>query len=437
MPVPSPAAEARRHFALAALAGCNLLAGFLWQAVIYARLGPGASTDALVAAAVAPQAFTGMVGVALTSVLIPLFAGEERSGQNADGRRCHLQIGLLGLAAALALCLAAPWWTGLLFPGFDAETARLCAGLARVQALSVPFQLATTILSALLYARDRYVLVEAAALAATAPGLALLYHFLPDRGVEVAAWLGVGRAAVVWAVLLPTLGRTDGRPPRVGLAALLWRRGRPILANTAYAKADVFVDRSLLSMSAGGHLSLYDLAQQMAGTGANLLGKVWGATAVAGLAARAKAGDAAGFLRLYRRRLALLLFLSGLAYLLLLAVGEPLLGLLAGRGRLTGADMHTLWTFLVLLGGVLVFGCAGVVTAGAFFALGDTRTPSLAAAAAFTLFMVGKIVLFPVFGVAGVCVAASACSLACALAQHLLFRRLLRKGLAFGTGGAA
>lgn len=436
MPVPSPVAETRRHFALAALAGCNLLAGFLWQAVIYARVGPGASTDALVAAAVAPQAFTGMVGVALTSVLIPLFAGEERSGQNADGRRCHLQVGLLGLAAALALCLAAPWWTGLLFPGFDPDTARLCVGLARIQAFCVPFQLATVIFSALLYARDRYVLVEAAALAASVPGLALLYLLLPGRGVEAAAWLGAARAAVVWAALLPALGRADGAP-RQGLTGLIWRRARPVLANTAYAKADVFVDRSLLSMSAGGHLSLYDLAQQMAGTGASLLGKVWGATAVAGLAARAKAGDAAGFLRLYRRRLALLLALSGLAYLLLLAVGQPLLGLLAGRGRLTGTDMHTLWTFLVLLGGVLVFGCAGVVTAGAFFALGDTRTPSLTAAAAFTLFMVGKVALFPVFGVAGVCVAASACSLACALAQHLLFRRRLRRELAIGMGGAA
>jgi putative peptidoglycan lipid II flippase len=208
-----------------------------------------------------------------------------------------------------------------------------------------------------------------------------------------------------------------------------WHGLKPLLLGNAYYKTEILVDRFLLSMAGRGELSLYGVAQQLHTAGSSVVGKAWGTVAVTRLAEFAKAGDRGAFLRLYRRNRVILIALPVAAWVLLLAVGQPLLQLAIGHGRITDENVQSLWWFMVLLGGILIGGSVGTLLVGAFYALGDTRTPTWMSIATFTLFLVVKYAAFVRYGVEGLCYAASAYYLLNAVLLAVLFPRVLEQRL--------
>jgi putative peptidoglycan lipid II flippase len=110
---------------------------------------------------------------------------------------------------------------------------------------------------------------------------------------------------------------------------------------------------------------------------------------------------------LFRRNVIFLLSLSGAAVMGAIAVGEPLLSLMTNGGIGT-SDGPRLAIVLLLLGGVPVMGAAGSLVAAAFYAAGDTRTPTLVSVASFSVFVVARIIAFEHHGVYGLCAAISA-----------------------------
>jgi peptidoglycan biosynthesis protein MviN/MurJ (putative lipid II flippase) len=389
------------------LATLNVAAAFLVQLVVLARIGPGSATDAFMAAATLPQMLAGMAAAVLASAVLPMLAGEPKERQGSDGWFLLLAVGAAFLAVALLLSLSAATWSRWLFPGFSTAAGHLAADLARIQIFSMVFAAMHAVLVAVCYARGQFVRVEAVGLIVVGGAAAILFFALPVYGIAAAAWAVTLTALGQMLALLPVLGL----PRRAGAGAVhaaeAWQRIRPLLLGNVYHKSDVVVDRYLLSMAAAGDMTLFALAQQFHGAVAGLFGKVWGNTAIPGLVVCAKRGDRAGFGALYRRRLATLALLAGGSLLLLWVAGEPVLALLFGHGKVAAEDVATLWRLMMYAGGVLVFGCVGVLVAGAYYALGDTRTPTYLSMATFTLFIVVKYFAFQSFGASGVAVAAS------------------------------
>lgn len=389
------------------LAALNVAAAFLVQLIILASLGPGSATDAYMAAATLPQMLAGMASAILGSVLVPMLAGESEDQQGSDGWFLLLAVGTIFLVAAALLSLTAESWAGWLFPGFSTVAAGFCADLARIQVFSMVFAAMSSVLVAVCYARGQFVRVEAITLLVVGISAVILYFALPIHGIVAAAWTVTLIALLQMLLLLSVLGRPRQLRDAARNASQTWKRIMPLLAGNIYHKSDVVVDRYLLSMAGAGDMTLFTLAQQFHGAAAGLFGKVWGSTAIPDLAVCAKRGDMPGYRGLYRRRLAILALVGSASYILLLVAGQPALSVLLGHGKTSAGDIATLWQLMVASGGVLLFGCIGVVAAGAYYALGDTRTPTYLSMANFTLFVAIKYFAFQSFGAIGVALAAS------------------------------
>ena len=419
----------KRSVWLAAIAAANIAVSFLYNWYLVAVLGPGRETDALFAAMIAPQLLLTVGGTALANVLVPMLAVQPED-QVAGLAWTMFQIVLLyaGLAAA-GLALTATLWTPLTVPGFPPEARPLVVRLACIQLIGAVLTVAGAVQRSAYNARHRFVWPELSTLVATGVGFGGLVLALPAYGVVAAAWAMVARAVLQVALLLRGMGRY--RAPDGAAAELrqAWRRLRPLLLGAVYFKSDFVVDRLLASLAPAGALSLFTLAQQAYSAAQLILGKALATPVVPLLAQAAEAGHWRRFERISRRRLVLLLALALLGYLGVLLAGRPVLSLTFGHGNFTPDRIHQLWWLLVALGGVWFGGVAGQIISTSFYAQGDTRTPIVIGAAAFTVAIALKIGGFYAFGISGLAVAATLYYLGSAGAQWVVLERRLRRRL--------
>lgn len=385
---------------VAALASVNVVLAFLAQASIYRAFGTSPYTDAFFAASAILQTASVIVVTTLGGAVLPLLASHSAPQQAALTLRV-----LIWLVVALTvLCGALAWtaqaWVAWLFPGFGPELLPLGVRLVRIHLAAIPLSAAAAVLAVLLQARQRFGLVELVSLLLNLLLVASLHLVVPSVGIEAAAWAYASRWGLQSFCLLPVLRATRLADWPDGLRGL-WRRAAPLLAGNAYFKADVLVDRHLLSMGEAGTLSLFTLAQSLWSIVAGVIGQSLGNTAVPTLAAAAQRRDHAAFRATLRQRLWTIAWISVAAAAIVVALAPPVLELVTGR-RLASGE-HALWMLLLALVGVPVFGSIGTIVAGAFYALGNTRTPSIISAVTFTLMIGGKIWVFREFGVLALC----------------------------------
>jgi len=208
--------------------------------------------------------------------------------------------------------------------------------------------------------------------------------------------------------LLPGLGRWHW--PNWNSPAIVeaWRRVRPLLLGNTYFRTDQLLDRFLASMAPAGGLSLLYLGQQIYGVANVVTEKAIASPMVPRLAVLAGNGSWAEFRRVYQKRLLAMLLLTAVGYGGLLVVGEKILGLLIGHGGVTQANVYQLWLIMVALVGYFVAGAMGLVTAPAFYAMGDTRTPTRLSIITYTLYIPVKVLVFFRYGLVGLAVVTSA-----------------------------
>jgi putative peptidoglycan lipid II flippase len=300
-----------------------------------------------------------------------------------------------------ALAWAATAWVQWLFPGFGSDVLPLGVLLVRIHLAAVPIAAASAVLAVLFQARQQFGRVESISLGLNVLLVGALHFLLPAYGIEAAAWAYASRWALHTLCLVPVLrgGRLSAWPG--GLRAL-WHRAAPLMAGNAYFKTDVLVDRHLLSMADAGALSLFALAQSLWSIVAGVIGQSLGNTAMPVLTAAAQRQDPEAFRTVLRKRLRLIAWVSVAAALLVVVLAPPVLELLTRR-LLVSDGQHALWMLLAALVGVPVFGGMGALVAGSFYALGDTKTPTLISAVTFSVMIACKIWVFREFGVLALC----------------------------------
>ena len=399
----------RQTVALGVIATANTVAAFLTQWLVFVRLGAGASTDALLAGSIVPNLVLAVIVGALIHVLVPLFTDEPDARFRGDGWDLLLVGTTLLAALTLILYVCAPAWVRLTAPGLIKHHA-LALELTRIQLLALPFCAAWGVLWSATQARRRFLWAEGSALLANAASLVLLVVWLERGGGVVAgAWAANARVVFQVVLLLPVLGRFVRLPVARARATRTeaWRRIRPLLLGTAYYNLDTVVDRCIAGMAPAGGLSLLFLGQQIFSAALNIVSKVCINPLVPALAAHVKTGDHAAFTRTAARGGRAVIFVSAGGFLALLTFGDPLLNLLIGYGRITPDNVHLLWRTMVLAGGLWLVGPLGRLIAATFLARGETKTPSLLNAVAFTAGAPLKIALFWVAGLSGLAIAIS------------------------------
>jgi putative peptidoglycan lipid II flippase len=257
------------------------------------------------------------------------------------------------------------------------------------------------------YARQKFIWAELSAILANVAALLFLIWTLPHYGIPAAAWAAVLNLGLKVGLLFPVLGRWQ-RPQWDSYAMReAWRRIKPFLLGQTYSRTDPLIDRFLTSMSIAGDLSLLYIGQQIYSAINLIITKAVSAPTVPRLALAAKSGDWPNFRRIYRHRLFWMAGLAVAACIVLLVFGKPLLHLLIGHGGITAQNVRMLWWIMLGLIGLLIGGTAGQVTAVAFYAMGDTKTPTMLFVWTFTIYIPIKVLVFLHYGLLGLAIATS------------------------------
>jgi len=392
-----------------------LLLGVL---AVLVQLGPGVETDALFAGMTLPQLALAVVSGSLMHVLVPLLAGEPADRFRHDAWGFFVLVSGLFAAIAVLLYVFAPYWVPLTVPGFSDAGKSLTVHLTRIQLIGMVFTAMSGVQAAVYHARQRFLWVELAPLLTGGVGLVPLVVFLPDYGVEAAAWITTLRFVFQTLIQMPGMGRWTMPDLKSSTVQDAWKRIKPLLWGTAYYKADPLVDRFLLSMSGNGNLSLFYLAQQIYGAGAGVVSKAVAAPLVPRLSLLHKAGDHPAFRRAYRRKLWQVGLLTGSLLIVVVAFGDPLLRLLVGHGAVTEANVTTLWLIMLGLCGMFMGGAMGSVTTSSFYARGDTRLPTRLGMITYTIYIPIKIIAYSLGGVLALAISVSAFYLVNLLLQY-------------------
>lgn len=390
----------RLSIALGVITAVNITLSLLIQWYLITTLGAGLQTDALIAGMALPQLMLVIGSGSLGHVLVPLLTTTDAEGFSQEAWTFLSAVTALFTLIALILAIAAPVWVPLLVPGFSPAGWQLAVQLTRIQLIGMVATAGCSVLWAVQQARRRFVWSEIAPLIANLLGVAFLIWALPRFGAVGAAWGMVLRAILQLLFLLPGIGRYQ-RPRRTEALREAWSRLAPLLAGTAYYKADLLLDRLLASMTSAGGLSLLYIAQQIHGAATQVASRAIAGPITPVLATSAAAHDWEGFRRTYRHRLASMAGLMASGFVILLVAGKPLLTLLIGHGGITSENIHQLWLLMLALIGVPAAGGLGQISSQAFYAMGDTQTPTKLGVWTYTAFIPLKIAAFAQFGLVG------------------------------------
>lgn len=398
----------RQSLTLGWLAVCNSVLAVLMPWYVVMRLGVGVETDAFFAAGALPQLIFVVVSTPLAHVLVPLLATEDEKTFRRDAWGFFLGVGGLFTLLGAVFFVTAGYWVPLLVRGFSPEAKQLAISLTRVQTVSMVLVVMVVALWSVHHARQKFFWAELSPVLANAASLAFLVWALPRYGIAAAAWAVVIQNGLKVVLLLPILGRWQRPDWHSWLFLESWRRVRPFLFGQTYYRTDPLIDRYLTSMPAAGSLSLYYMAQQVYSAIHQVMNKAISSPMVSLLALKAKAGEWDAFRRIYRERLLWMTALTLAMCVGLMTLGEPVLHFMIGRGGITAENSHRLWWTMVALAGVLVGGAVGQVTGGAFYATGDTKTPTKLFVLTYTVYVPLKVIVFRRYGLTGLAVAASA-----------------------------
>lgn len=407
---------------LATLAAVNTLLALLMTWYVVAHVGVGAQTDAFFASAVIPQFAFILLTTTLLPVLVPLLATRSEREFSHDVWSFFSLTGTVFVLLAVLLYLSANAWVPWLVPGFSAQAKTLTASLTRIQLVSMVLNALIVTLWAAHHARNRFVWVELSAIVANCAGLSFLVLTISHLGIWAAAVNTIFYNSLKLAFLAPILGQFRLPAWRSPVVTEALQRLKPLLPGQVYLRTDPALDRFLTSMTGAGTLSLLHVAQQIYGSIVLLLGKAVVAPMAPKLAVYAREECWSSYRRHYQSRLLLLLAIT-IAGVLLVIVGAPSIGLFAAELGIGPGDLRTLWLTMVALSGTLVGGAVVQATAGAFYGMGNTKTPTKVSTVLYTLYIPVKILAFIKFGLIGLAVSMSSYFLTNSVSQFWLLRR--------------
>lgn len=441
--------ERRNIVHAAGVLGCatmlSRIMGMVRDMVVAHLFGAGLATDAFIAAFQIPNVLRRFFAEgALTSAFVPIFShtltrwGEGRARRLADS--CATLLSLVMAAVTLAAVLFSPLLVELMFPGFRAVAGKfeltvllnrimfpyvflislvaLCMGILNTirhfftPAISTVFLNLSMILAALML-RPLF----------QVPVTALAVGVLAGGGLQLALQL-----PVLWVKGFPLRPRLDFRMPELRRIALLLL---PSLLGVGVYYLNVMVSAILASRLPQGSVSYLYYAQRLFEFPQGLFTVSVAQAVLPSMSRQAALGDMAGMKESLAFGLRLTLFITVPALFGLMVCSLPILSLLFMGGAFDQAMAAQAARALVYYSSGLAFVAMSRVLAPAFYALGDTRTPLLAALASFVLNLLFSLLLMEPLAHGGLALATSLA----ALGNMLLLLWCLRRRIGpFGGG---
>lgn len=393
------------------VAGITLLSkvtGFARTLVLADVYGATCLTDSYVAATVYPNVLFAGLRSALATSFIPLYTEvRERDGQDQAFRFANTVLTTLFLALLVLLGLGFATALPVLplyAPGFVSRTC-----LARPQ-ITLTLELTWIMLPALLFialagVQAGILQAERRFAAPAAVGIpqnliliavvALLASHWSIFAAALGSFLGGASYVVVQGVALHRVGfrfhpHLDFHHPDLKRMAVLVL---PVFLSTFVAQAGYIVDRLLASSLKSGSLSDLNYALLVNGLLLSLFVTALVTVLYPTLARLTAQGDRSGFVSAVRRSLGVLTLVTVPVTAVVIVLAGPFVRVVFQRGAFTPAATAGTAFALVFLAVGLVASAAGALLPRAFFAMKDTRTPTLFALISVTVNIVADLLL--------------------------------------------
>lgn len=415
---------------LGALSALGLLATFLFQWLLVFQTGPGLESDLFFASATIPQILQTIAGGPLLFVLTPYLSKCTNNEFRSSVRALALLIGGAFFLLTSVLYASASFWATSIFPSLSAgPLIEMCA----IQSLALFFTGLASVATAAYNAQKRFIPPVLSQFIAGASSLVVLYLAMDAFGIVGAAWAAVYRAFAQLALLIPTGGLLGACAPR----QLPWRniaqQIKPLILSNLYYKSDPLLDRYLLATLAPGQLSLYQLVTQIYSAGAQVLNKAISNPALAQMSHQAHSGPN-GIKRIYSSAARVLWIVSlGYSISLTFIIWLGLSHIPKDAAQFSPHDLHSLLILTACMAGMFISSTVNQVTSAAFYAMGDTRTPTRITLVTYTGCIILKIISFKSFGAIGLALASSAYCVATLTAQSFVLKNRLHSVNAQGS----
>jgi putative peptidoglycan lipid II flippase len=417
--------------------------GFVRDVVVARAFGAGPVTDAFFVAFRVPNILRRLLGEgALSTAVVPVLSDYLVTRPRADFQRLFralLGAAILVLCAATALgSLLAPWIVRLMAPGFAGEPGQLALTVMLTQ-LMFPYLVLVGLAALAMGALNAHGRFFTSALGPAVMNIGMIVSVLAlTRHVDppiVSLAVGVLAGGVGQLVVqLPDLVRADiplrpsGEVRHPALGRLL-RLLLPSIFGLAAVQVTIFINTLLASLLRSGSISYLYYADRVVEFPLGVFGIALASAALPPMSRQAAAGDRLGLARTMNFALRLSCYTALPATVGLFVLRLPITRVLFERGHFgPGETAATAWALAWYSLGLVAFSATRIV-AQAFYAMGDTRTPVAAGAAAVGVNVVIAVALLQPMAHAGLACASSVSAYAnLALLVWFLRRRLGRLG---------
>ena len=389
--VPSP----RRSSALVA-AGIltSRVAGLARERAIANYMGVGPAVDAFRAALRIPNLLQNLLGEGVLSAsFIPVYArlvgaGDDEEAGRVAGAVAGLLAALAGVLVVIGVVFARPLAVALT-PGFTGDRLDLTVTLIRILTPGVGFLVLSAWCLGVLNSHRRFFLPYVAPVLWNAAQIAVLVALgvggAGQRSLAVAlAWGTFAGGALQLAVQLPAVRAVAGQVRlslRTDLAGVRTavRQFVPVVAGRGVVQLSSYVDLLLASLLAVGAVAALGYAQIFYLLPVSVFGMSVAAAELPELSrlgdtdrsrARARLDEGAG-------RIAFYVIPTAVAYLVL---GDLVVGALLRTGRFGVEESRLVWYVLAAYTVGLLATTTGRLLQNGLYAMGDARTPAIAAA---------------------------------------------------------
>jgi putative peptidoglycan lipid II flippase len=371
--------------AVSLLSGCLLTQfgmQFAYQLLLAKWYGAGIEMDAFSAAQAIPMVVATILVGSLQYAFVPVFIQRrDQFGADAAWELAGTTGSILipGIALlSLAGCLAAAPIIQTLFPNFSAAQQALTIRQFQVLVWLTWTISVTAFFQTVLQAAQIYRPAAIGPLVGTVVTIAASWYLSEPWGIQGIAWATLAGALVGLAWQAPVFCRNARFRWRLDAGARqMWLMLVPILLGAGIYKLDPLLDRYLASGLPEGSVSQLGYASRLIAALLTLTSNGLAMVVFPVLAAYGASGNRTGLKGELVHALQFLVFLLVPLCLGLGWFAGPVVRDLFERGRFTPQDTAIVSHLLLLYSGVLIGGSAGEILSKTFFALGDSRTPTV------------------------------------------------------------
>lgn len=415
------------NISIGVLVAAQLILGLVMQLVVLSLVGIGPDSDSFIAAQAVPLVLFAVLSACLQNLWQPKLAVASVKPEHwkaVHGVAQGQALLLLGVPVSI-LIASVSLWVGLLFPGIPNSHEDLVTSMTRYMLAAAWLNGHSALMTTALRAKDKFLTGESVAALGLLLSLLAVWILVPRFGVEAAAWIAVARAGLVFLLMN---GLTGWSRPAVVQAVgdrNSWRQMRPLLASSSLHKSGPLIDRYWSSQGPPGGMTAYGLAQTVMAASAMLFERVVSMPVSPRLARLADVGRYEEIRAAYRRCVFLITMLMIPVAIALVCILPFWKSALKAMFDMEPTLAREMWWICLLLTGYLHVAASGTIVVAGFYALNDTRTPSLILTAGFFIGIVLKSVGFVFFGLSGLAAAASAYHLLNLLALAVTLERKL------------